>query len=204
MVINDGKVVAHHFISQSSLKKLTDYFENSNTAYYLQTQNFLVSKKWCVDLTLSLFNKLGYTKEDLLTLFGETVIDDNAGGRSDIEKLIYYDSGVDFSELQKNIGDEFYIVGYSFGNLGNTSGEIAARGVNKASGIKEYLDCCGGDINDAFAFGDAENDVEMFKSVNTGIAMGNACDELKRLASYITADITDDGLYKAFAHFGLI
>lgn len=44
MVINDGKVVAHHFISQSSLKKLTDYFENSNTAYYLQTQNFLVSK----------------------------------------------------------------------------------------------------------------------------------------------------------------
>ena len=141
---------------------------------------------------------------DLLTLFGETVIDDNAGSRSDIEKLIYYDSGVDFSELQKNIGDEFYIVGYSFGNLGNTSGEIAERGVNKASGIKEYLDCCGGDINDAFAFGDAENDVEMFKSVNTGIAMGNACDELKRLASYITADITDDGLYKAFAHFGLI
>ena len=179
MVINDGKVVAHHFISQSSLKKLTDYFENSNTAYYLQTQNFLVSKKWCVDRTLSLFNKLGYTKEDLLTLFGETVIDDNAGGRSDIEKLIYYDSGVDFSELQKNIGDEFYIVGYSFGNLGNTSGEIAARGVNKASGIKEYLDCCGRDINDAFAFGDAENDVEMFKSVNTGIAMGNACEDRK-------------------------
>ena len=70
MVINDGKVVAHHFISQSSLKKLTDYFENSNTAYYLQTQSFLVSKKWCVDRTLSLFNKLGYTKEDLLTLFG--------------------------------------------------------------------------------------------------------------------------------------
>lgn len=34
--------------------------------------------------------------------------------------------------------------------------------------------------------------------------MGNACDELKRLASYITADITDDGLYKAFKHFGLI
>ena len=31
MVINDGKVAAHHFISQSSLKKLTDYFENSNT-----------------------------------------------------------------------------------------------------------------------------------------------------------------------------
>ena len=113
MVINDGKVAAHHFISQSSLKKLTDYFENSNTAYYLQTQNFLVSKKWCVDRTLSLFNKLGYTKEDLLTLFGETVIDDNAGSRSDIEKLIYYDSGVDFSELQKNIGDEFYIVGYT-------------------------------------------------------------------------------------------
>ncbi len=28
---------------------------------------------------------------------------------------------------------------------------------------KEYLDCCGGDINDAFAFGDAENDVDQRK-----------------------------------------
>ena len=81
------------------------------------------------------------------------------------------------------------------------AGRLRRAESTKPAELKEYLDCCGGDINDAFAFGDAENDVEMFKSVNTGIAMGNACDELKHLASYITADITDDGLYKAFCAF---
>lgn len=204
MVISDGKTVAHHFIERDGLKRLVNYFESHKTAYYLQTQGFLVSKQWCVDRTLALFEKLGYSENDLLTLFGKTVIDDNAENRDDVEKLIYYDSGVDFSDVQNNIGDEFHIVGYSFGNLGNTSGEISKNGVNKASGIDEYLNYCGGNINDAFAFGDAENDLEMFGSVNTGIAMGNACDKLKKLASYVTSDIDDDGLYNAFSHFGLI
>ena len=37
-----------------------------------------------------------------------------------------------------------------------------------------------------------------------GIAMGNACDALKRDADYVTADIDDDGIEKALIHFGLI
>ena len=102
MVINDGKVAAHHFISQSSLKKADRLLrEQQHRILSANTEFSRIQKIRCVDRTLSLFNKLGYTKEDLLTLFGETVIDDNAGGRSDIEKLIYYDSGVDFCRAAK-------------------------------------------------------------------------------------------------------
>jgi hydroxymethylpyrimidine pyrophosphatase-like HAD family hydrolase len=32
--------------------------------------------------------------------------------------------------------------------------------------------------------------------------MGNACDELKEIADYVTADSTDDGVLKALEHFG--
>ena len=38
----------------------------------------------------------------------------------------------------------------------------------------------------------------------TGIAMGNAYDELKFIADYITNDIDCDGVYNALRHFGLI
>ena len=34
--------------------------------------------------------------------------------------------------------------------------------------------------------------------------MGNALDVLKEAADYVTADIQEDGVYKACVHFGLI
>jgi hydroxymethylpyrimidine pyrophosphatase-like HAD family hydrolase len=44
----------------------------------------------------------------------------------------------------------------------------------------------------------------MIKKVNTGIAMGNAVEELKEVADYITSNIFDDGIYNAMKAFELI
>jgi hydroxymethylpyrimidine pyrophosphatase-like HAD family hydrolase len=44
----------------------------------------------------------------------------------------------------------------------------------------------------------------MLQFVGHGIAMGNATEPTKRVAEYVTADIHDDGIYKAMQHFGLI
>ena len=54
------------------------------------------------------------------------------------------------------------------------------------------------------AFGDGENDMEMLQFAGIGVAMGNAEAEVKALADYVTADIDDDGIWKACKHFGLI
>jgi hydroxymethylpyrimidine pyrophosphatase-like HAD family hydrolase len=40
--------------------------------------------------------------------------------------------------------------------------------------------------------------------VGTGIAMGNATPELKKVSKYITDNIDQDGLYKAFQYCKLI
>ena len=40
----------------------------------------------------------------------------------------------------------------------------------------------------------------MFKAAGHGIAMGNACDELKEIAEYVTDSVNDDGIYHAFKH----
>jgi hydroxymethylpyrimidine pyrophosphatase-like HAD family hydrolase len=34
--------------------------------------------------------------------------------------------------------------------------------------------------------------------------MGNACDELKSVADYVTESVDEDGIEKALQHFGLI
>lgn len=48
------------------------------------------------------------------------------------------------------------------------------------------------------------NDYEIIKEAGLGIAMGNAIEELKAAADYVTADIGEHGIYKACRHFGWI
>ena len=49
----------------------------------------------------------------------------------------------------------------------------------------------------AVAVGDGANDIEMVSHAGIGIAMGNATPSLKAVASYITDDVSSDGLFKA-------
>ena len=58
--------------------------------------------------------------------------------------------------------------------------------------------------DDAYAFGDGYNDQAMFREVHNRIAMGNAVDELKEKATYVTDDVDKDGIMKALIHEKLI
>ena len=52
--------------------------------------------------------------------------------------------------------------------------------------------------------GDGENDIGMLQHCAIGIAMGNAADNTKKSADYVTDDIDEDGVYNALKHYGLI
>ena len=54
------------------------------------------------------------------------------------------------------------------------------------------------------AFGDGGNDIDMLKHVGYGVAMGNAADDVKQAADYVTTEIDNDGIAHALKHFGLI
>ena len=47
----------------------------------------------------------------------------------------------------------------------------------------------------AIAFGDGENDIDMLQSVGKGIAMGNASEKVKAIATDICKSVEDDGIY---------
>lgn len=82
--------------------------------------------------------------------------------------------------------------------------DVLERKNSKANGLRRLCQYFGMDIKDAYAFGDSMNDYEILQAAGTGIAMGNAVPKLKEIADYVTADITDDGVYKACRHFELI
>ncbi len=75
---------------------------------------------------------------------------------------------------------------------------------DKSVGIKTIMDHIGGDYQDVVVFGDEKNDLSMFRDEWTSIAMGNAIDELKEKADYVTDDCDKDGIYNACRYFGWI
>lgn len=74
----------------------------------------------------------------------------------------------------------------------------------KDKGIERMIEYINGCDDDVVVFGDDYNDLIMFKEKWTCIAMGNACDELKEKATFVTKENKDDGIEYACKYFGWI
>ena len=74
----------------------------------------------------------------------------------------------------------------------------------KDQGIIEMMNYLNAPLEDVVVFGDDMNDLVMFDERWTSIAMGNACDELKQKATYVTKNNIEDGIYDACVQFGWI
>ncbi|WP_160718651.1 HAD family hydrolase [Bacillus sp. USDA818B3_A] len=72
--------------------------------------------------------------------------------------------------------------------------EMVAPDVSKWSAIKSLLHSYRLSPNEVVAIGDGPNDVEMLRSAGTGVAMGNASEEVKAAADFITGHHEEDGL----------
>ncbi|MDR4948037.1 Cof-type HAD-IIB family hydrolase [Neobacillus cucumis] len=75
---------------------------------------------------------------------------------------------------------------------------------NKAVGITKLLDRLGIAPDEAVAFGDGLNDIEMLSLVGMGVAMGAASDELKQAANMVTLSAEEDGVVYGLKQLGLI
>lgn len=82
--------------------------------------------------------------------------------------------------------------------------DLVPKGSCKQVGIDKILEHYGIALEDTMAFGDGGNDISMLRHIPNSVAMGNAEDEVKQAASYITTSVDDDGIWNALKHFGVI
>jgi len=96
-----------------------------------------------------------------------------------------------------------------FGNLNfvrwhRVAMDVIPGGGSKAKGIEAVLKHLGITPAEAVAFGDGLNDKEMLSYVGLGIAMGNAHEEVKPLADFVTKHVNEGGIRHGLRHAGLI
>ena len=79
--------------------------------------------------------------------------------------------------------------------------EIMKKGISKGKGVLKVAQRLGISRDEIMCFGDAENDLSMIECVKYGIAMGNAMENVKAAAYYVTDTNMQQGITKAIEHF---
>lgn len=82
--------------------------------------------------------------------------------------------------------------------------DIVAKGNNKESGIKVIQKHFSIKTEDTIAIGDGGNDTSMLAYAGVGVAMGNATDEVKAYADYVTTSVDEDGIMNALKYLNII
>ena len=79
--------------------------------------------------------------------------------------------------------------------------EITHMDAKKSKGIELISEFEKLTKNEVAAFGDGQNDIPMFESVGYSVVMGNASDDVKKYADYVTKSNNKDGVAYAIENF---
>ena len=181
----NGKMISKRPLDKKALKKLVDILEGIKSEYILETAHHCYLKP----------------EYEVLEAFFKTCdVDFNQITRHfNVDDVLE-----DTLKVEVNTKDENsqmivdYVDGlFDYDSHGTDNAfEIYSKSVSKATGIQEVLDYLQISKENSYAFGDGLNDIEMLQMVGHGVAMGNACQELKDVADEITDSILEDGLAK--------
>ena len=82
--------------------------------------------------------------------------------------------------------------------------DVVPAGSSKRVGIDKMLEYFKIPLKECMAFGDGGNDIAMLQHAGIGVAMGNADDDVKQYADYVTDSVDEDGIFKALKFHNII
>lgn len=185
VVIYHDKLIHHVPLEASLVKQTVESFEEKGIQYVLQTQDYSYFDIKHKELE-SFYDRCAINYDmikrefDPRTLYEKTV---------KIEMLPTTKENIEYCQTLEN--EQFNIMGHPPFTF-----ELYARNTSKATGIECVLEAFNILVEDSYAFGDGKNDIEMLQKVGTGIAMGNAPDDVKEHADMVCLSVDQEGVAK--------
>ncbi|MGN1386055.1 MAG: Cof-type HAD-IIB family hydrolase [Bacillus sp. (in: firmicutes)] len=100
------------------------------------------------------------------------------------------------AKLQAELSDEFSVMRSKPYFL-----EFMEKGISKGTSLNQLIQILGIEREEVIAMGDSYNDLEMIEFAGLGVAMGNANDDIKAAADYVTDTNMNDGVAKVVEEF---
>lgn len=189
LVIADGKEIFHYLIPEPLLIKTVEGFYRHNFSGVLEGTDNIYLVPGEVELP-----------EGWPVIGGI----DEIGSHLKIEKFTIHT--FDHAHIDRVVAempellDDYDL----YPNNSGSFGEFVCKGIDKAFGIRTVAEHYHADISDTIAFGDSMNDASMIRAAGMGVVMGNAPEELKKMADLVTGTLAEEGVATALESLGLI
>lgn len=118
----------------------------------------------------------------------------------DITKIMMVDEAEVLEQAIKNLPEEVY-KRYTVVRSAPYFLEFLNKEGNKGAGVKALAEHLGITEQEIICVGDAGNDLHMIEYAGLGVAMGNAFEEVKEIADYITKSNEEDGIVEVIEKF---
>lgn len=208
------EIIYSKYMSDLMVKIITEYLETNNGTYILEGSSAIWEKRSLKEINrahIEKWIKSSHGNGSNAPIPTARLFDD-ISEVSLIHKLNFHGMTASAQTIENELNEIFsqnnlpaiHAIKFNTGNHFHSSGEITLSGIHKSYGIDLLLNTAHIAPSSSIAFGDSLNDYEMIKNAGIGIAMGNACDELKEIATYTTSHIDDNGIYNACHKLKLI
>ena len=208
----NGEMLYHKKVSIDQVNHVVNFFEENDFDYYIESNGGLYASKNLIKRLESIIYgdlendiKARELKENEPSHFIESLKEGEDMHRDDVNKICFLEKdGISFEVVKKEFENEFNVINCTVPMFGENSGELSVSGVNKQFAIKALIDHLNISREDTYAYGDGLNDIDMIEYCKYGIAVGNAKEELKKIADEVTDDIANDGIYNSMKKHELI
>lgn len=102
----------------------------------------------------------------------------------------------EIKNIEKMLKEHPLANNFNFIRSEKTFYEILPKGINKGTSIAKLCDFLNIDSRKTIAIGDYNNDISMFHTAGTGVAVSNACKEALKAADYVTVSNEEHAIAK--------
>jgi len=201
-----GALIHSVFFDAATLDGLTRFLDSRRVAYVYECPDGIVPGPYLGSFYdgMARTGLRGFLTAAAARRFWRRIEVDAAGHRDRVCKVVFVGHAADnvLGDLRRERGDALELFANSI--PGMFGGEISPRGVHKGAAMEIVAARLGVDRVNVFAFGDGDNDRTMIAAAGHGVAMGNAPESLKAVASDVTDRVERNGLWKAFQKYGLM
>ncbi len=193
-----GAPIATHAVDEETMLKLIDFGTAERAMIHLLTLNHSVAREvdiqhmndFGMEIYFNMFNRICLRTDDfkqyIRTHPGEVFKvnlyhRDRASRDRNLERMSKLNLSIAFAESN---------------NL-----EASPAGINKGSGLIDLCNFLNVDLSETVAIGDGFNDKEILQTAGFAVAMGNAREEIKQLANFVTLDNDNDGVANVIEKF---
>ncbi len=199
-----GEVIYQNTVDEKQYKHCLDELLGGLPNICVQTDEYVYVWEKGYDRLNSVFPRMEKDDRSPAERIGNIKLVPSLYPIKNVQKMFYHAAPWTVEEVQEKIGDYFLNTEMSFGKPDPYTGEITVRGIEKSTGMEQLLKYYGLKREDSVAFGDGPNDRDMMRYAGVSVAMGNAWEEIKELADFVTSSVDEDGIYMGLKHFGLI